>query len=319
MQKLLLIVSLLTFSFCQASTILIIQSYHKEYPWDAGYLTAIEQILQKNHKLLTFEMDTKRLPKSEYQKKADEAWEYFLKVNPDLVILGDDNAAKFLGHKIERTKKPLVFLGINGSSRNYFKFNNNNVSGILERPLLNRSIKVLSQIIGRKESKVLILLDNGTTSELIKKHLDTYQLDSAETVVENIGEWKNWQHTVFKAKEKGFDGAIIGLYHTIKDNGVHVPNEQVIEWTSKNSPIPLFAFWSFAVGKDKAIGGHVLDGYEHGLEAAYIAKHYLDNGEFKNIGSKKGSRGSYIFSSSELQRWNLKIPKQIRPYVLFVP
>ncbi len=71
------------------------------------------------------------------------------------------------------------------------------------------------------------------------------------------------------AKKEGYGAIILGLYHTlVDDRGRHVDDEQVARWTSKHSPVPVFGFWDFSVGKGLAMGGLTLDSEPQGREAA---------------------------------------------------
>ena len=76
-----------------------------------------------------------------------------------------------------------------------------------------------------------------------------------------LGDYSLWQEAVLNAKKNGYEAIFIGLYHTlVDDDGKHVSEQTVLEWTSAHSPVPLFCFWEFSVGTGKAIGGLVLDG-----------------------------------------------------------
>lgn len=77
----------------ESRQILVIESYHAEYPWDQSYLAGLRDKLP-GYQIHTFEMDTKRLPKSEFDTQAEKAWRRFEEIRPELVVLGDDNAVK---------------------------------------------------------------------------------------------------------------------------------------------------------------------------------------------------------------------------------
>ncbi len=51
-----------------AAHILVIESYHAQYPWDIGYKKALTEALGQNHTFSFFEMDTKRQPKNRILK-----------------------------------------------------------------------------------------------------------------------------------------------------------------------------------------------------------------------------------------------------------
>jgi hypothetical protein len=59
-----------TNAFAAPKSILIIESYHSDNAWDARYLEGLRETFGKDYTLASFEMDTKRLPKSLYQKQA---------------------------------------------------------------------------------------------------------------------------------------------------------------------------------------------------------------------------------------------------------
>ena len=304
-----------------AAEILVIQSYHKEYAWDKAYTQALKEKLGKDYKLTFFQMDTKRLPKSKYLERADAAWNNYLTKKPDLVILGDDNAVKFLGKRFANTKTPTVFLGINNNVRHYFENYKipENITGVLERPLIRSSISnIITSVPGVK--KILILFDSGTTSKAsidqrikILKNIHNF---NGEIDLKQIGDEQTWKNTIKNAKKNGYDLIFVGLYHTITDlKGVHVPAKEILSWTNKNTQLPLFGFWTFAVGKGKTIGGYVLNGYKQGEAAAKLVRE-LSKGLKPRI--VVGNKGILQFSKSELKRWNIKLTPRIKNISTFV-
>ena len=310
----------------QEEKILIIESYHHTYPWDASYKKGLEKILGKRYDLVTFEMDTKRIPKSEYETQADLAFDTYKQLNPELIILGDDNALKYVGPKFVNTKTPVVYLGINQNPRNYGMFGPENITGVLERPLMKRSIVYLSEIYTSDLKKVLIMFDNGTTShssvEQVFRGRHSITIAGIQADLKQIRHLQEWQQTVLNAKDEGYDAIIVGLYQTIVDgNGDHVPSDTLIAWTSKNTPIPPFGFWDFTVGPKKTIGGLVLFGEVQGETAGKMAIEILTKGkipyEIRPVVAKKGR---LLFSTSQLERWQEKIslPEKIKSEATFI-
>ncbi len=146
------ILSILFVSFCATSafakeTILVIESYHAEYAWDKDFNRGIEKVIGDQYNIVNFYMDTKRVAKSEYANRAEAAWAKYKQVKPSLVILADDNALKLLGKRFESEPTLVVYLGINGSPRNYISLKSKNITGVIERPLLKRSLVTLSSIL----------------------------------------------------------------------------------------------------------------------------------------------------------------------------
>ncbi len=267
--------------------ILIIESYHSEFSWDASYKKGIRKVLGEKYNIHNFEIDTKRHLKSEYTARAQLAWEEYLKIKPVLVFLADDNALKLLEAKFAETDTPVVYLGINNNPRAYDVTGKKNITEGLERPLLQNSIRVIKDLISGCK-KVLILLDSGTTSSIIANYFHStgkkkFTIDGVKVEVKQVGKIGKWKKAVLDAKKDGFDAIIFGMYHTIidKQNKV-VDAEKIVRWSSKNASVPPFCFWDFAVGPDKTIGGIVLFGESQGEAAGKIALRIL-NGESPGI------------------------------------
>nr|WP_246480204.1 ABC transporter substrate binding protein [Motiliproteus sediminis] len=268
-------------------------------------------------------MDTKRLPPSRHQERAEAAWQYALTVDADLFILGDDNALRFLGPRLADTGKPLVYLGINQNPRRYLGEPRSNVSGVLERPLLKRSIAYLNLVMGRPLDKVLVLFDGGTTSKTVLEESfsgrSLQRIGSTLVDIRLIARQSQWQRTIRNAQAEGFDLIVVGLYHTlVDDEGNHVNEQRVIEWSALHSPLPLFGFWSFSVGAGMTAGGLVLDGYEQGRAAGQMAVNILKGEPPPRLPVTPGS-GKLIFSRSQLQRWGIGLPSRLQEEAEFVP
>lgn len=294
--------------------LLIIESYHAEYPWDISYVNGVNNAFKdSDYKIHRFQMDTKRIPKTDYQTKADEAWKFYQDTQPKLVFLGDDNALTFLSEKLGSTKTPVVYLGINSNPRRMKLAKN--ITGVLERPLFKKSVVELRKIMP-KSKRILVLFDNGNTSkhavEEAFKGKTSLKITGIKLDLKQIGKRGLWESAINSAKNDGFDSIIIGLYHTLTDdNNASVNAVELLKWTSQNSTIPLFAFWSFSVGPDKAAGGLVLEGYSQGEKAAEIAKRILEGSNPADIRPVIGEKGKFLFSKTLLKKWNVTLPPDI--------
>jgi len=296
--------------------ILVVESYHAEYPWDQDYREVLQALLGERYSLDFFEMDTKRLPTDMHAGMAQKAMTWILNVRPELVILGDDAALYYLGEPLDKLNIPVVYLGINGNPRNYGQLKFKNITGVLERPLIKRNI-VFMQSIMPSLRKVLVLFDNDLTSQLTYDELfdgrPSIMIDGIQADLKLCKTLDDWKHSILSAPAKGYQATIAGLYHTLKlPNGKVADSDKVISWASANTPLPLFALWGFAVGEHKAIGGLVLSSREQGRMAASIALAILEQGvkpsERQPITARQGD---FVFSKAELARFNLVLPKDI--------
>ena len=144
-----LLYSLLYLTTCfaaNAEKILVIESYHADFQWDIEYKKGIVDNIVGEHNFSYVQLNTKRLAESKHAAMVAIAWQRYISFKPDIVVLGDDNALKYLGPKLEGVGIPVVYLGINNNPRNYELYQASNITGVLERPLLKRSVLYLSEL-----------------------------------------------------------------------------------------------------------------------------------------------------------------------------
>lgn len=305
-----------------AESILIIESYHENFQWDIEYKKGITENLSGTHNFSYFQMDTKRLPKNEHAQMADLAWQKYLSIKPDIVVLGDDNALKYLGPRLKNTNTPVVYLGINNNPRNYELYQANNITGILERPLLKRSIIYLNKLFEHVD-KVLVLFDASPSSSAAVsmefKTSNVMKLGGVSVEVDQVTQYSLWQQKVMSAQSQNAAFIIVGLYQTLLDEqGNNVSEEEVIEWTSSHSLVPVFGFWDFSIGENKAIGGLVIEGYQQGYSTAQILNEIIAGKKVINIRPQVAKKGRFIFSKAELAKHKLVIPNELKKTINWV-
>jgi len=305
-------------------TISIIHSYHKEYAWEQSLTKGLLESLPQDASIEHIYLDTKRQPKSAHKAAADKAWEHLRSAMPDLVILSDDNAAKYVGPHLKNGPVPVVYLGMNGNPRDYGLFPASNITGVLERPMIKRSLHSMCKLINTADTNVLVLFDSDTTSDAIIQETFAGKPDmilgKVHVVAKQFLKVDDWKNALLNAGKDGFDTVYIGLYHTLRTaDGEHVPDEEVLAWASANTPVPIFAFWDFAVGKGKTIGGYVLSGYGQGKAAGNLVRRILAGAPPSTIPPYTADVGSYRFCISELDRFGIKLPQAIRDASELVP
>lgn len=318
----------LLFSFCNVyaanTQIVVVESYHKEYKWDAEYRKKIIDRLGRQYKITFFEMNTKRLPPAEAPRMAEKALQLIDEIKPALVMLGDDAALEFLGEKIEERAIPAVYLGINKNPRSYFKKNPKYISGILERPLFQRSSYFIKSLLP-KAKKVLILFDGDRTSRIVFN--DSFMGHSSLILnhitfdVKLCNTFEEWKKEIAGVSVNNYDAVVVGLYPSLKnEKGLNTDSEEVIAWTNSHLDKPAFAFWDFAVGKGKSVGGFVLQGATQGDAAADMAEKILQNPS--RLPSSYWpvflQEGAFVFSRHELARWKIQLPADMSKNAIFV-
>ncbi|KJR35572.1 hypothetical protein BOO91_13255 [Vibrio navarrensis] len=311
----LLLIMLFSISL-RAADVLVIESYHNQYEWDKSYLQGLRSEVADKAEIVTFEMDTKRLPREQYPLMAEKAFATYQQLKPKIVVLGDDNALNYMLPKLYDEPISLIFLGININPRKLLATYHGKaeVTGLLELPLFVKNIGEIKRIIGKRDLKVWILFDSGVTSEISASYIDSqYQLMkkslSVDVKIHLIGEFQAWQSTIDSARSERVDAIIVGLYQTITDSaGRNVSSEEVIAWTNQHTRVPLFGFWDFSVGKGKTSGGVVLFGDAQGKQVGQIVNQILLGTPASTIPIQIGNQGRALFSEAEMKRWGLQAP-----------
>lgn len=314
MKKLLAgLVVYLSFGYAHALDIFFVHSYHHSYPWVQEYYSAFNTHLN-SFSLEDYQMDTKRIPADQFQQKADQALALIGQKKPKVVVVSDDNALRLVGKPALAAGFNVVFLGINGNPRLILPITPQ-LAGVLERPLLKRSVAELTRIVPNLQ-KILVLMDEGPTSFAILNtsfgNKKQQRINNVDVNVKLLRHFNNWQQAIKQSKQKSYDLIIIANYAKLLDqNNLAVPLNTTSRWSSQHSPIPIFAFWRYSIGKDKAVGGLVLSGKDQGRSSAEIVNHFLEKQRFPSLAILTPKQGRYLFSKAQLQRWQLDLPPNI--------
>lgn len=298
-----------------AAKIAILESYHAEYAWDHQYVQGIKDVLIA-HQLTRFQLDTKRIQPQDHEKAADKVWNELASYDPDLVLVGDDNAFRLLSTRLSSLHVPVVFLGLNGIPRDYELERFSAITGVFERPLLKRSVLFLSTLLRKEAPNILVLFDASTTATVSHYHLSRME---PSTKMGNIhidihldNRSDTWREKVSSAKDKGYDAIIVGLYHTLMEiDGSYTEPDEMLAWIHDHASVPHFGFWDFSIGPQGNIGGYVLDAYTHGQTAASMAERILNGIPASSIYPVIDDSGRFMFSRSGLQKWQLKVPEKL--------
>lgn len=292
--------------------ILLVDSYHASYAWSQAWRSALMTALGGQARFVYVELDSKRQSRDTLEPRAAQILLQIQRQQPDLVVVADDAALRFVGSRLAGTPTPVVYLGINQNPRHYLHGTAANVTGVLERPLIRRNIKLMQQMLPRMQ-RVLLLFDNDLTSEVMLEELfgnqrslfdGNVQIDFVRAI-----DYADWQRHIRQAGQQ-YQAIWLGLYQTLRDeSGSVVPDGEVMAWTVANSTPPLFAFWDFAVGQGKAAGGLVLSGSDQGRLAAGLVQQILfQRRQPGSLFPLNGGSGQLLFSRTALRRYGLVLP-----------
>lgn len=245
--------------------ILVVHSYHIEYPWTTSIHGGINDVLKgKGYTVKTFFMDTKRNTGESFKIDAGQnALKLVDSFKPQVVITTDDNAQEYLGKfLVNREDVSVVFCGVNMDKKIY-NYPAHNVTGVLERPSVRSTLNLLQKVAPEVRS-VTIFTDKSPTSKGFIEYITGLDLEVTIDAVMETENFDRWKQT-FKAINS--DAVVTYMYHTIQHRGKPVLPRDVMAWTRDHMDRPTVGFFYFAI-EDGVLLGHVESGFEHGELAA---------------------------------------------------
>ncbi|MDH3599872.1 MAG: hypothetical protein OEU26_09585 [Candidatus Tectomicrobia bacterium] len=241
--------------------IFIVSSYHKAYLWSqstqqglseamlkydyldhpqqAATLVADDRVESAKAVIQKAWMDTKRKNHvSDIALTTQRIMQAISEFQPDLVLLGDDNAANYIGNQLLDTGIPVVFWGLNGLPLKYGLVDSmdnpgHNVTGVWQAGYHKESLELLSNLVPDAKTFAVLACDSVTTRPSIKqiRHLDRtgqLPLQLVDVVVTN-------SFTTFKRRAlelaRQVDAFFILNHDTLRDDaGKHVDMLTVGKW-----------------------------------------------------------------------------------------
>ena len=303
--------------------VLVIHSYNQELFWVREVSRGIESILGPEAHLEFYYLDTKRLSPKLFELAAGRALAAYRSLQPDLVILVDDNALTLLGETIA-VETPVVFCGINGDLRSKYQWvvNHPNVTGVLERPMIRRTIVESMKAMGVEVERVMVLLGQSPTAEAFfatdlngQSRIAIGQGLQAD--VYKSGRLSDWQNWLDQSVDMGYGLILAAAFQTVADDqGQPLGGDKLSRWLSQASPIPVITVHEEFISLQALMGGMVIDGDKMGVDAAVMARAILNDGQSPGaIPIEYENRGTLIFSRKQLEKWHLAITPRYKGQV----
>lgn len=295
--------------------ILHIMSYHQEWEWNIEQLDGFKYPLRDlDIEYKIFEMDTKRQSTEEWKTEVGaeargliETWQ------PDLVYLNDDDAQRYVTQHFVNTDIPFVFSGVNAEPEAYDFVGSSNVTGVLERPHYAQSVQLLKRIAPDIKTIAVVIDDSAMWDNVIgvmKAEAD--QLPDVNVVHwDAIFTFDEYKQKIAEYQTEVDAIALIGIFNFKDEDGVNVPFEDVLQWTTENSDLPDFSFWDSRIPYG-TLGSVTVSGYEQGLAAGKIARGILVDGKSPNsFPMEQTQKGKPWVSLARANRLGLAVESEI--------
>ncbi|MBM9520825.1 PAS domain S-box protein [Desulforhopalus vacuolatus] len=296
----------------KTSKILILNSYHKGFPWVDGIVEAVESGLDARgfvYDLTVEYMDTKAHSyDAAYKKYLYDLYAFkYSNYKFDAIICSDDHAFDFLRefHKKLFPDTPIVFCAVNNSSAEdlidpkYF-------TGVLETPDQEAMIDLALKL--HPGLKKIYLIADTTPSGNYRWDKQTVPLISKYPDLEFIRIDDSLSLSEIEDKMRNLPEDAISFYATITRDktGHHFPLKEVVSRISAASKRPVYTFLKQDL-KYGLIGGNVLEGYYQGEQAIDIVIRILEGENIATIPVDNKPTSQFIFSYPQLKRYGINL------------
>lgn len=310
----------------EQKNILLISSYHREYHvsnladtgiltyfLEVGYLDSEDQIayfiehdeLETSRvKLRELWMDSKRKnSKEDLLEATRRLTREIQEIDPDLIILGDDNTVKYIGNYLLDTDVPIVFWGVNGLPTKYpvvdsLQKPGHNLTGVYQSNYTQSALDIYKEILPDVK-RISIISDASPTGKAWNKQMEKLILEQKDhfslttTIIsDNYTSMKN----LILTADRETDLYIVGPHFTIKNESGDSVTNKFVDWylTTLNKPeiVPTSSYIS------EGFLCTVNDDMEkQGYEAAKKVYRILQNGEDPSeIEITTPTRGDFILN-----------------------
>jgi ABC-type uncharacterized transport system substrate-binding protein len=187
-------------------TIVYVNSYHAEHPPSAEVTTGVlDNLPADSFRVHTFFMDTKRNTSISWiEQKAAQLMDTIQKIEPDVLIVSDDNAVKYLVEPYQdQFDFPVVFCGVNWTADAY-KLPEGRYTGIIEILPVDRAVEIMQDHFPGIKS-MAVINENTTTSRktepLLASLLEAQGIELEQMLVDDFSQWKE----AFERSSNEFD------------------------------------------------------------------------------------------------------------------
>lgn len=295
---------LLGFNSCMQSgfekkKIVYVNSYHQGFPPSDQITQGVfENLPADSFEILAHFMDTKRNPSEAYIKnRAAEILDSINMEKPDLLIVSDDNAVKYLVvPNFQDNPLPIVFCGVNWTVDQY-DLSGCNITGILELLPIEDLVQTLKPYYPSMKN-LLVLNENTTTSRKTKPLLDTILGNIGISVTQElVDDFESWKSVLIEANQS-YDIIYLQTRGAIK-NWDH---DEALKVIDQHIKVPLVTCEDFMM--PYAVFGLTQVSKEQGMWAAETANKILNGANPADIQVSKNKMSNVWINSRLAEKIN---------------
>ncbi|MEM9905842.1 MAG: hypothetical protein AAF921_12545 [Cyanobacteria bacterium P01_D01_bin.44] len=299
--------------------VLVLHSYHPELSWTASLKTGIDQGFQNNEQeIQVFHefLDAKRHPALTHR----QAFFNYLQAKYqntaiDLVMVSDDPGLSVLMQQRSAPfdTAPVVFLGINQIRPDILEASG--MTGVFENHSVTDTIQ---EALRQTQADTLIVVNDSTQTgqaNLGRLHEIEHLPNAPRVIVVNDLTVNNLEPAAIAARFAGYPKdwpiVIAGQLRDGAADGPLIPFEQGVAILRSQLPNPLYSSSALLLGHG-VVGGKMLDGKYHAIQAINLANRILAGASVESISPILKSDNHWMFDRRELKRFGIQ-PDDLPP------
>ncbi|MBF0530020.1 MAG: PAS domain S-box protein [Deltaproteobacteria bacterium] len=288
-------------------TVLILNSYHQGEEWSDNELVGVTSTLRQFYPDLApsiEHLDTKRFPSADHLIRMERylADKYAGRKIDLLIVL--DNPALDLIFRLQNelfAGVPVVFAGINGYRPEMIK-GHEKITGVAETQDVTGTIK-LSMTLQPGLKRVLAVHDYTSSGLAVRREMEQIIPIFQDKLEIAFSPDVSFPELETQLKALPPDTIVCILTYVTDKSGRTFTRAESTQMISSVSSVPVYAMHETRLGHG-IVGGMLLEGKQHGRQAAEIALRVLA-GEDPSLIPVVNSRSSPVFDYNQLTRFKL--------------
>ena len=290
------------------NTVLLLNSYHKGFPWSDNIVRAIEETLAsapETTDLWTEYMDSKRFADEAYLDQLASLYRYKFKGHPFAVVIASDNAAfQFaLRHRQDLfADVPIVFCGINQFVPAMIA-DQRNITGIAENPDFRDTLELIPRLLpGTRE--IIVISPHSISADQDRKAIEGIIPTLGGTPRVTFWQGLDLEDAVKRAAALPQGTAILSSDVITTHTGQVISNLEKIHRVAAAARTPVFVVREEDLGSG-ALGGRLISGQAQGRQAADLAIEILRGVKADDIPALAEGANPYMFDFKVMERFGL--------------
>jgi putative tryptophan/tyrosine transport system substrate-binding protein len=286
---------------------------------------------ESNLEITRLYMKTKTVNKTALQMEAaaSDLLARIEAIDPDVLLIMDDDALRHVGAKLLDTAMPIVFGGINllvtdtdygwvtGRKRSALadslEYPGHNMTGVLERIAIAPGFNLLHQIFPQAKSALFLSDKSMLSRQMLRAAGDQEALRDLPIRIEKqlfTDSFEEMQQTVLDYQRR-VDCIVMFLPWTFEDHeGRHVPQDQVMRWLLENNKRPGIAYLDI-LAEEGFLCGVVVDMHQQGVHAGIIAGRILGGEQPGSIPIIDPVANRIMINLARARQLNIDIPFEV--------